>query len=44
MTECYAHIRNETMRNASNLAGHIVEQSAKAKIKQRVKQIGRPYQ
>jgi integrase len=31
MTQRYAHLRDETLRNASTLAGNIIEQAAKTK-------------
>jgi integrase len=35
MTQRYAHLRDETMRKASNLAGNIIKQAAEAKEEQK---------
>ncbi len=34
MTQRYSHLRDETLRNASNLAGRIIGQAAKAKVQE----------
>jgi integrase len=35
MTQRYAHLRDETLRKASTLAGNIIEQAAKEKVQEK---------